>query len=50
MGDEFIRSQSLVFVMFLKLIIDREFRTPKTLQLKFWLKFIIFRIFQQNII
>ena len=44
MGDD-LRSQWLVFVMFIKLIIGRELCPLKTLELKFWLKFIIFRIF-----
>ena len=40
-----LHSQWLVFVMFIKLIIGRELCALKTLELKFWLKFIVFRIF-----
>ena len=39
MGDD-LRSQCLVFVMFIKLIIGGELCALKTLELKFWLKFI----------
>ena len=44
-STRFFFSQWLVFVMFIKLIIGRELCALKTLELKFWLKFIIFRIF-----
>ena len=46
--DDELRSQSLVLDKFIKVIIDfydRELRTLTTLELKFYLKF---RIFRQN--
>ena len=46
-GDE-LHLKLLVFDTFIKLIISRELHTLKTLRFKFWLKFIIFSIFQQN--
>ena len=47
MGDE-LCLKSLVFDIFIKLIISRELHTLKTLKFKFWLKFIIFRIFRKK--
>ena len=47
MGDE-LHLKSLVFEIFIKLIISRELHTLKTLKFKFWLKFRIFRIFRKN--
>ena len=35
----------MTLTLFIKLIIDRELQALKTLEVKFWLKFIIFRIF-----
>ena len=35
----------MTLTLFIKLIIDQELQALKTLEVKFWLKFIIFRIF-----
>ena len=43
--DDELHSQSLVWDKFIKLIIDRELRELKTSDIKFCLKF---RIFRQN--
>ena len=48
MGDE-LHLKSLVFDIFIKLIISRELHTLKTLKFKYWLKFRIFRIFRKKI-
>ena len=47
MGDE-LHLKSLVFDTFIKLITSWDLHMLKTLKFKFWLKFIIFRIFQKN--
>ena len=46
--DDKLVSQGRFFDMFSKLIIDWQLQDLKTLELKFWPKFIIFIIFQQN--
>ena len=46
--DDKLGPQGRFFDMFSKLIIDWLLQDLKTLELKFWPKFIIFIMFQQN--